>query len=57
MVRQYVVGIEGHDYKGRVERYRAWMEGHAPPSTLIGVAGLATKEMLYEIEVMAVVSG
>ena len=51
------MGIEGHDYKGRVERYMAWMEGHTPPSTLIGVAGLATKEMLYEIEVMAVVSG
>ncbi|KAE9366031.1 hypothetical protein N431DRAFT_495815 [Stipitochalara longipes BDJ] len=47
MVRHYIVGIEGHDYKGRVERYMAWME----------VAGLATKEMLYELEVMAVVSG
>ena len=57
MVRQYIVGIEGHDYKGRVERYMAWIEGHTPPSTLIGVAGLATKEMLYEIEVMAIVSG
>jgi enamine deaminase RidA (YjgF/YER057c/UK114 family) len=57
MVRQYIVRIEEHDYKGRVERYMTWMGDHTPPSTLIGVAGLATKEMLYEIEVMAVVSG
>jgi enamine deaminase RidA (YjgF/YER057c/UK114 family) len=55
-VRQYIVKIEEHDYKGRVERYMAWMEGHTPPSTMIGVAGLATREMLYEIEVMAVVT-
>ena len=48
--------IEDHDYKSRVERYMAWMEGHAPPTTLIGVMGLAKTEMLYEIEVMAVVS-
>lgn len=56
-VKQYVVDIAGHDYKGRVELYVEWMGGHKPPSTLIGVQGLATKELLYEIEVMAVVSG
>jgi enamine deaminase RidA (YjgF/YER057c/UK114 family) len=54
-VRQYVVNIADHDYKGRVEIYSKWMDGWAPPSTLIGVQGLATKDFLYEIEVMAIV--
>lgn len=33
------------------------MDGHKPPSTLIGVQALAKRELLYEIEIMAVVSG
>ncbi|KAF2755535.1 YjgF-like protein [Pseudovirgaria hyperparasitica] len=30
-------------------------EGHRPPDTVVGVASLATKEILYEVEVVAVI--
>jgi hypothetical protein len=30
-------------------------EGHRPPDTVLGVAALATKELLYECEVWAIV--
>lgn len=55
-VRQYVVNVLEHDYAKRVELYEKFMDGHKPPSTLIGVQGLAKKEFLYEIEVTAVVT-
>jgi enamine deaminase RidA (YjgF/YER057c/UK114 family) len=56
-VRQYVVNVLEHDYAKRVELYVKFMDGHKPPSTLIGVQALATKDLLYEIEVTAVVHG
>jgi enamine deaminase RidA (YjgF/YER057c/UK114 family) len=55
-MRQYVVNALEHDYAGRVAIYEKFMDGHKPPSTLIGVEALAKKELLYEIEVMAVTS-
>jgi enamine deaminase RidA (YjgF/YER057c/UK114 family) len=55
-VRQYIVNLLDQDFDGRVKLYRQFMEGHTPPSTLIGVQALAARELLYEIEVMAVVN-
>ena len=54
-VRQYVVDMLPQD-PVRAKLYTEWMEGHMPPSTLIGVQSLATKELLYEIEVLVIVS-
>lgn len=54
-VRQYVVDMLPMD-RSRVDLYLRWMDGHAPPSTLIGVQSLALEGLLYEIEVAAVVS-
>ena len=54
-VRQYVVDMLPQD-PVRAKLYTEWMEGHRPPSTLIGVQSLATRDFLYEIEVMVVVS-
>lgn len=31
-------------------------EGHRPPDTVVGVASLAKKKLLYEVEVWALVS-
>lgn len=31
--------------------------GHRPPDTVVGVASLATKDLLYEVEVLAIVNG
>jgi len=59
-VRQYVVGMSKHgteERKARVEAYTSFMGDCKPPSTLIGVESLATPELLYEIEVAAVVHG
>jgi enamine deaminase RidA (YjgF/YER057c/UK114 family) len=56
-VRQYVVNLLEQDYAKRAELYGKFMDGHKPPSTLVGVQALATKDLLYEIEVMAVVHG
>lgn len=55
-MRQYVVNLLEQDYAKRAELYMKFMGGHTPPSTLIGVQALATKDLLYEIEIMAVVS-
>jgi enamine deaminase RidA (YjgF/YER057c/UK114 family) len=55
-VRQYVVNLLDQDYDARVKLYLKFMEGHTPPSTLIGVQALAARDLLYEIEVMAVVN-
>ncbi|RDW56518.1 hypothetical protein BP5796_13159 [Coleophoma crateriformis] len=55
-VRQYIVNITEHDYATRVALYGKFMDGHKPPNTLVGVQGLAKKEFLFEIEVMAVLS-
>lgn len=57
-VRQYVVGLGRMPRPEREERarlYLEWMEGNAPPSTLLGVEALADESLLYEIEVTAVV--
>ena len=32
-------------------------EGYRPPDTVLGVAALATKDILYECEVWAIVHG
>lgn len=57
-VRQYVVNLlrdgQGQDPE-RAKRYVQWMDGARPPSTLLGVQTLARKDLLYEIEVVAVV--
>lgn len=55
------VGVESEDELTRVWGHH-WMEfmdaegdGHRPPDTVLGVACLATKELLYECEVWAIV--
>lgn len=55
-VRQYIVDLPSQDVRARAELYLDFMGDHRPPATLIGVDCLATKELLYEIEVMAVVN-
>lgn len=32
-------------------------DGHRPPDTVVGVASLAKKALLYEVEVWAMISG
>ena len=55
-VRQYVVNLQPVDpARGRI--YSEWIGNRKPPSTLLGVQSLAARELLYEIEVTAVVSG
>ncbi|CAI6301722.1 unnamed protein product [Periconia digitata] len=66
-VRHYIVkdtgrvGVESEEELTRVWG-RMWMEfmdkegdGHRPPDTVLGVPALATKELMYECEVVAVV--
>lgn len=67
-VRHYVVTESGNaqqDQNDIVNRgwNELWMEfmdreadGHRPPGVLLGVASLAVKPMLYEVEVWAMVS-
>lgn len=58
-VRQYVVGMgrmSQGDKDARASVYSEWMEGNLPPSTLLGVESLATAELLYEIEVVAIIN-
>lgn len=54
-VRQYVVKLHDPFDPKRAAVYSKWIGDAKPPSTLIGVESLASKELLYEIEVMAVV--
>lgn len=54
-VRQYIVNLHPLD-AGRSQLYRDWMGGHTPPSTVVGVQSLALEELLYEIEVTAIVN-
>lgn len=67
-VRHYIVkdtgrvGVGGEDELTEVWGHH-WMEfmdkegeGHRPPDTVVGVACLATRELLYECEVSAVMS-
>lgn len=49
-------GGKGQDPE-RAKRYVKWMDGCKPPSTLLGVESLASEKLVYEIEVVAVVSG
>ncbi|KAF2251289.1 YjgF-like protein [Trematosphaeria pertusa] len=66
-VRHYIVkdtgrvGVDSEDELTRVWGHH-WMEfmdkegeGHRPPDTVVGVACLATSELLYECEVWAIV--
>jgi enamine deaminase RidA (YjgF/YER057c/UK114 family) len=67
-VRHYIVketGDEDMDKMDVVDRGwgDVWMEfmdreagGHRPPDTVVGVASLALKRILYEVEVTAIVS-
>jgi len=53
-VQHFVVNLDPHD----TSRGEAWVQfigDHRPPSTLLGVAALASPEVLYEVEVMAIV--
>lgn len=57
------VGVDSEEELTKVWGHH-WMEfmdkegeGHRPPDTVIGVACLATTELLYECEVWAVVNG
>ena len=58
-VRHYVVdllrGGKGQD-PARQERYLKWMGELGPPSTLLGVQALAAEALLYEIDVVCVVT-
>ncbi|KAF2702921.1 hypothetical protein K504DRAFT_393542, partial [Pleomassaria siparia CBS 279.74] len=58
-VRQYIVNLmrdgQGPDPE-RARLYVEWMGGLKPPSTVLGVQALAVKELLYEIEVVCVVT-
>ena len=53
-VTHYIVNYDPADRK-RGQLYLEFMEGHKPPSTLVPVEKLASPELLFEIEVMAVV--
>lgn len=66
-VRHYIVKETGDPEVDKVDVVERgwgekWMEfmdkeadGHRPPDTVVGVASLATKETLYEVEVWAIV--
>ena len=54
-VTHYIVNYDPSD-RSRIEPYFKLMGDHRPPSTLVGVATLAQKELLYEIEAMAIVT-
>lgn len=68
MVRHYIVketGDQEQDAKDVVDRGwgELWIEymdqnagGHRPPDTVVGVASLARKELLYECEVTAMIN-
>ncbi|KAF2866031.1 Endoribonuclease L-PSP/chorismate mutase-like protein [Massariosphaeria phaeospora] len=68
-VRHYIVketGDKETDGKDLMERgwedqWIAFMKreagGHRPPDTVVGVAALATRELLYEVEAWAIVNG
>ncbi|KIW74127.1 hypothetical protein Z517_12537 [Fonsecaea pedrosoi CBS 271.37] len=51
---QFVVNLDPTD-TSRSEAYSKFLGDHRPPSTLVGVAALATPEWLYEVEAMAIV--
>lgn len=59
-VWHYVVGmskLSREDKQARNKIYGEWMGNSKPPSTLIGVESLVAPELLYEVEVVAIVSG
>lgn len=51
----YIVNYDPADRK-RSELYLEFMGGHKPPGTLVPVERLGAPELLFEIEVMAVVA-
>ncbi|KAF7563524.1 hypothetical protein G7046_g559 [Stylonectria norvegica] len=55
-VRQYIVNLPAQDSRARAELYLNFMGDHRPPATVIGVDCLAKEDLLYEIEVLAVVN-
>ncbi|EME44100.1 hypothetical protein DOTSEDRAFT_129332 [Dothistroma septosporum NZE10] len=68
-VRHYIVTETGDPEVDKVDVVERgwgghWMEfmdreahGHRPPDTVLGVASLAKRELLYEVEVWAIVHG
>ncbi|RAQ99921.1 YjgF-like protein [Stemphylium lycopersici] len=68
MVRHYIVKETGDQEQNATDVVdRGWGElwikymdqnagGHRPPDTVVGVASLAKKELLYECEVMAMIN-
>ncbi|KAL6710051.1 hypothetical protein ACN47E_009842 [Coniothyrium glycines] len=69
MVRHYIVTTTGDSEQDKLDVVdrgwgEIWMEfmdreadGHRPPDTVVGVASLAKKSLLYECEVTAVIHG
>lgn len=67
MVRHFIVKESGNAEKDKLDVVdrgwgEVWMEfmdreaqGHRPPDTVVGVASLAKKALLYECEVTAIV--
>ncbi|KAF2828968.1 YjgF-like protein [Ophiobolus disseminans] len=67
-VRHYIVKETGNSEKDKLDVVdrgwgEVWMEfmdreadGHRPPDTVVGVASLAKKALLYEVEAWALVS-
>lgn len=53
-VTHYVANYDPADRK-RNELYLQFLDGHKPPGTLVPVERLGAPELLFEIEVMAVV--
>lgn len=53
-VTHYIVNYDPTDRK-RNELYLQFLDGHKPPGTLVPVEKLGAPELLFEIEVMAVV--
>lgn len=67
-VRHYIVKDSGNAEKDKLDVVdRGWgdlwkgfmdreADGHRPPDTVVGVASLAKKELLYEVEAWALIS-
>ncbi|OAP61606.1 hypothetical protein AYL99_03809 [Fonsecaea erecta] len=53
-VQHYVVNLDPKD-TSRGEAWLNFIGDHRPPSTLLGVAALATPALLYEVEAMAII--
>lgn len=58
--RQYIVKLHKRsqaEMDGRARAFLRWAGGNLPPSTMVGVESLLSADLLYEIEVTAMVHG